>query len=69
MRLVALLAELLAWSVPEIQAQGHPNVIVQAFPPAKIIFTGIGVLLAVRIFAVPFPGSLITARLHRQQKM
>ncbi len=46
----------------------YPNVIVQTFPPAKIIFTGIGILLAVRIFAVPIPGSLITANLHRRQK-
>ena len=35
------------------------DMIVQAFPPAKVIFVGIGVLLTVRIFAA-IRGPLLT---------
>ena len=30
--------------------------IAKAFPPAKVIFTGIGVLLGVRALALPYRG-------------
>jgi hypothetical protein len=38
----------------------HPNVIVQAFPPATVVFTGIGVLLTVRVVAPAIRGLLLT---------
>jgi hypothetical protein len=34
------------------------SVALKVFPPAKVIFTGIGVLLAVRILVIPFRGPL-----------
>ena len=68
-RFLRLLAGLLAWYVPEIRLEVHPNVIVQAFPPAGAIFTGIGVLLSVRIFTAAIRGPLLTPTLYRRQKM
>ena len=41
----------------------------QVFPPAGAIFTGIGILLAVRIVPDTFHEALLTPTLYRQQKM
>ena len=42
----------------------------QAFPPANIIFAGIGVLLSVSILTVPWGRqSILTLRAHRRLKM
>jgi hypothetical protein len=42
---------------------------VQGFPPAGAIFSAIGVLLAVRIFAAATHGPLLSPTFYRQQKM
>ena len=38
--------------------QGLIFVVVQVYPPAGVIFTGIGILLSVSIFFIPFPRPL-----------
>jgi len=38
--------------------QGLIFAVVQVYPPAGVIFTGIGVLLSVSIFLIPFPRPL-----------
>ena len=50
----------------------YSNVIVQAFPPAKIIFLGIGVLLDVslsKLFPDPVLRSLLILTMYRQRKV
>jgi hypothetical protein len=41
----------------------------QAFPPANIIFAGIGVLLSVSVLMVPLGQSILTLRVPRRLKM
>ena len=64
-----LLAGLLALYVTEIPSELHVKFIVQAFPPAGVIFTGIGVLLTVCIFAATaIRGSFLTPMSYRRQR-
>ena len=63
-----LLAGLLALYVTEIPSELHVKFIVQAFPPAGAIFTGIGVLLTVRIFLAAIYGTLLTPILYRRRR-
>src|SRR5712691_10178811 len=52
-----LSVRVLVWSVLRVfrggTVQGLIFVIVQVYPPAGVIFTGIGVLLSVSIFSIP----------------
>jgi hypothetical protein len=45
------------------------TLLAKAFPPAKVIFTGIGVLLGVRALALPFLGHLLILNLYRRRRM
>jgi hypothetical protein len=46
------------------------TLLAKAFPPAKVIFTGIGVLLGVRALALPFVGHLLLIlNFYRRRRM